>query len=134
MLSTVTCYTTRKNLSSFRYIFLKEICILIINYLIVVRAEYTDLSSSMHRSSSHRCCSAFFIKWHLSTSMNSYASKLTSYLNGRSFSIPSGIFINASALASAGDGAACGAYPPCDSEEAPLLSANSCSSITTSVV
>ena len=51
MLCASTGNTTRKDLTSLRYILLQLSCILVIDYAVLITAEYTNFFSSANRSS-----------------------------------------------------------------------------------
>ena len=122
-------YTSRQDFTTLGYIFFQFSCILVAD--LFSTTENTNFSSSAGRSSG---------SWSFTIIISHDQSLLFYQLNGNSSSMPSGIFIKPSALPRSevfADGAGllcCGAeYPPLF-PPAFLLSANSCSSTTTSVV
>ena len=121
-------YTSRQDFTTLGYIFFQFSCILVAD--LFSTTENTNFSSSAGRSSG---------SWSFTIIISHDQSLLFYQLNGNSSSMPSGIFIKPSALPRSdvfADGAGllcCGAeYPPLF-PPAFLLSANSCSSTTTSV-
>ncbi len=123
-------YTSRQDFSTLGYVFFQFSCILVAD--LFSATENADFSSSAGWSSG---------SWSFTVIISHDQSLLFYQLNGNSSSMPSGIFIKPSALPRS-DVFVCGAgllccgaeYPPPLFPLAFLLSANSCSSTTTSVV
>ena len=117
-------YTSRQDFTTLGYIFFQFSCILVAD--LFSTTENSNFSSSSGRSSG---------SWSFTIIISHDQSLLFYQLNGNSSSMPSGIFIKPSLAAALGCGAlGCGTPILLFWAAAALLSAKSCSSITTSVV